>query len=169
MAPAGRPAIDVVLEQNEAALRRAGDLDDEEIAETMAALRREMERFCSDEELDPEELDEDFRAILPSRAWFQSHARQDPIANVQAVECPVLLLHGALDFQVSADRDSKPLDAALDEVEHADHELHVFPGLDHLFKRAPGRESLPSDYFLDRRVDEEFLEVLVGWLRERAG
>lgn len=168
MAPSGRSIIDVLYEQNEAALRRVGELDEQALAETMVELRREMIRFCSEEELDPEELDENFRAMLPNRAWFQSHYRQDPIANIRAVRCPVLILHGELDFQVSPERDSRPLDRTLADAQHADHELHVFPGLDHLFKRAPGEVSEISDYFEDRRVDEGFLGVLVGWLKERS-
>jgi len=168
MAPPGRPVIDVIYEQNEAVLRKAGELDEAALAKTMKALRLEMERFCSDAELDPDELDENFRAMLPHRAWFQSHARHDPVADIRKVECPVLIVHGELDFQVSPERDSQPLADALAEEGHPDFELRVLPGLDHLFKPVPGEVSEATHYFQNRRVDAAFLELLASWLEERA-
>ena len=86
-------------------------------------------------------MPEEYRALLTNRAWYQDHARQDPVATIRKVRCPVLILQGAMDFQVSAELDAKPLHAALTEAKHPDHELHVFPRLDHLFKRVAGERS----------------------------
>ena len=79
----------------------------------------------------------------------------------------MLILQGAKDFQVSADRDARVLEAALADAGHPDHELHVFPELDHLFKRTPGERSQLADYWKERPVDPEFLDVVSAWLRAR--
>ena len=93
--------------------------------------------------------------------------RQNVVANLQRVGCPVLLLQGELDFQVSVERDAPLLEAALRDVEHPDYQLVTFDGLDHLFKRASGETSTMADYFTDRPVDPEFLQTLERWLAER--
>ena len=78
--------------------------------------------------------------------------------------CPVLILQGATDFQVSPERDARALAAALDAQGHPEHELQVFPGLDHLFKRTPGERSQLADYWKERPVDAGFLDALSAWL-----
>ena len=47
------------------------------------------------------------------------------------MRCPVLILQGGRDVQVSAERDAPKLVAALDAAKHPDHELKLFPTLDH--------------------------------------
>lgn len=166
MASSGRPLTEVIMEQNARALDLSGITGDERDA-MLTEIRHVLELVTSEGELSPEDLPEDYRAMLGMRPWLQQHARQDPVANLARVRCPVLIVQGELDFQVSAERDAPLLQAALDDAGHEDHELVVFDGLDHLFKRAPGEESRFSDYFTDRDVDEAFLARLESWLVER--
>ncbi|MCP3917902.1 MAG: alpha/beta fold hydrolase [bacterium] len=163
MAATGRPLIDVVMDQNRLALEEAGEASEETLAEVRALL----ERLSGDAEVDPDELPADQRGLLDNREWLRDHARQDPAANIARVHCPVLLLQGAKDFQVSAKRDAAVLKAVLDAAEHADHALRVFENLDHLFKPVAGEVSRLTDYFEERAVAEEFLVALVEWLEER--
>jgi hypothetical protein len=67
---------------------------------------------------------------------------------------------------VSSERDTPRLVAVLDEAKHADHELVVFPALDHLFKKASDPPS-ELDYLKTRPIDPEFLDALAAWLRKR--
>ena len=69
-------------------------------------------------------------------------------------------------MQVSAERDAPRLVAALDDAKHPDHELKLFPTLDHLFKKA-GDPPSELDYLKSRPVDPGFLDALVAWLRAR--
>jgi len=117
-------------------------------------------------EIDAASLPPELAAFVPARAWIESHLRQDPLANLRAVKCPILILQGALDVQVSAERDAPLLVKTLDEAGHRDHELHVFPELDHLFKKASGKGA-ELDYLKSRPVDPEFLDVLSTWLKAR--
>ncbi len=165
MAAPGRPILELMHEQ----LRRAEEREGADAA-GLAAFDAAFEAFeahVRGEREVPADLPASLRMFLPAIAWARSHVRQDPLANVVRVKAPILILQGERDIQVSAERDAKPLAAALDGSAHADHELVVFPELDHLFKRTVGAESSPLDYLKSRPVDAGFLDVLVAWLTER--
>jgi pimeloyl-ACP methyl ester carboxylesterase len=165
MAAPGRPLLEIMTDQNRAALE-AGGLSGAELEAELAKVVDLLKRLCGSGPIDPDELPADQRSILANRAWLQTHAQQDPLATIRAVRCPVLVLQGAKDFQVSLERDARALDAALTAAAHPDHELRVFAELDHLFKKSPGLKSILADYAEDRRVDAEFLDVLSTWLRK---
>lgn len=166
LAAPGRPVLEIIADQNRLALERAG-LPAEEIEAQMKGVRAFLARLAGDEPIDPAGLAPEELAALQVRAWLQSHARQDPIATLKKLACPVLVLQGALDFQVSPERDAKAIDAALAAAGNEDHELHVFERLDHLFKRVPGERSELADYGKERPVDPQFLDTLTAWLAER--
>ncbi len=166
MAAAGRPIGEVILEQNAQALDLAG-IEGEERQRILAEVRRWIERVSSDEAIEAEAVLADYRGLLQARAWLRSHARKDPLATLRRVQCPVLILQGAKDFQISLERDARVLARTLDEAGHPDHEIVVFDDLDHLFKRVKGEQSQLSDYFATRPVDEGFLDTLSAWLAAR--
>jgi pimeloyl-ACP methyl ester carboxylesterase len=166
MAAAGRSIFDVLKEQKTTELDEAG-ITGAKKDEELAVHRKFLELMASDREVKPDEVRADYRSALRSRAWIKSHAKQDPITAMKRVHCPVLVLQGEKDIQVSAERDAKPLAAALDAAHNEDHELKLFPDLDHLFKKVEGARSQLSDYAKKRPVDPEFLDVLVRWLSAR--
>jgi len=166
MAAPGRPILDVILDQNRLGLEASG-LDAEAVELKLKSVRAFLTRLASDEAIDPALLDAEERAALPSRAWIRSHAQQDPIATIAKVRCPVLVLQGGKDFQVSPEHDARALEKALVEAQNPDHELRVFADLDHLFKKTPGEKSELGDYWKVRPVDAEFLSVLATWLEKR--
>jgi pimeloyl-ACP methyl ester carboxylesterase len=166
LAAPGRPLLEIIADQNRLALEQQG-LAREEIEKQMLGVRAFLARLVSDEKIDPAGLAPEELTALANRAWMQSHARQDPIATIQKLRCPVLVLQGALDFQVSPERDARALEQALAAAGNKDHELHVFDGLDHLFKRVPGEHSELGDYWKARPVDTQFLDTLTAWLQKR--
>ncbi len=166
MAAPGRSLLAIITDQNRMALEQSG-LSGDELEKQLNDVVALLKRLCGTGAIDPAELPADQRSVLTNRAWLQSHALQDPIATIRRVRCPVLILQGAKDFQVSLERDARALEAALSVAEHPDHELRAFAELDHLFKKVPGAKSELADYAKDRRVDAEFLDVLSGWLRHR--
>ena len=168
MAAIARPLPEVMLEQNAAALAGTG-LSAEEQATALAQVRAGFARLASDEELTADDLGPEFVPLLVERRWFREHARHDPLATLRTLRCPVLVLQGGKDFQVSPERDAELLDATLDAAGQAEHELIVFPQLDHLFKRTPGDVSSLADYLRPRPVDEQFLATLSAWLRGALG
>jgi dipeptidyl aminopeptidase/acylaminoacyl peptidase len=93
----------------------------------------------------------------------------DPKANAACLKCPTLLLQGGKDSQVSLEKDARVLERALDEAENRDHELVVFPDLDHQFKRVQGEELTVAEYFRPRPIDPAFMEKLTQWLLKKLG
>jgi fermentation-respiration switch protein FrsA (DUF1100 family) len=165
LAAPGRGIGVLLREQLVRARAEAGAAPDE-----LTALGEQLDRFLADigagRSPGTAGLAPEIAAFAPAHAWIASHLRQDPLANLRAVKCPILILQGALDVQVSAERDAPLLVKTLDEAGHRDHELHVFPELDHLFKKASGKGA-ELDYLKSRPVDPEFLDVLSTWLKAR--
>jgi len=162
LAAAGRPVHEIILEQNALLLSQSG-LDPQEQSEMLGQIEAALLAVVSDEPLDAGALPESARPLLEMRPWLQSHARRDPAQTLAQVPCPVLLLQGALDFQVSPERDAQRLHAARLAAGRPS-QLVVLPGLDHLFKRAPGERSQLADYFAQRPVDAQCLDLLSEWL-----
>jgi dipeptidyl aminopeptidase/acylaminoacyl peptidase len=77
----------------------------------------------------------------------------------------VLIVNGGQDVQVAPDH-ARRLGAALDAVDHRDHEVKIFPRLNHLF--AVSRGAGTAEYAdPDAVVDADFLSYLADWLTAR--
>ena len=127
--------------------------------------RKFIELVTGDGPVDPDDVRADYRPALKERPWLKSHARHDPLAQIAKVKCPVLILQGAKDVQVSAERDAPPLAAALKTAGNLDATLVVFPTLDHLFKKTLSDPPSTADYLKARPLDAAFLSTVTEWLR----
>jgi pimeloyl-ACP methyl ester carboxylesterase len=165
MAAPGRGLRDLMREQL-ARGRKLSGAGAEELADFDRAVSAFFEQVDGGDPIDADALPAELRPFVGAGPWLRSHASRDPVASLKQVRAPVLLLQGARDLQVSLERDAQRLLAALDEIGHADHELIVFPELDHLFKRTVGEESSGLDYLKTRPVDPGFLDTLASWLRD---
>jgi dipeptidyl aminopeptidase/acylaminoacyl peptidase len=98
--------------------------------------------------------------------WFRTY---DPLPTARAVQQPVLILHGALDRQVSAGQ-ADTLEQVMRESGNPDVSKHVFPRLNHLFLESP-TDGSPSEYLelTDVEVPDRVLDTLAQWLAERLG
>ena len=166
MAAPARPIAEVILEQNARELDRAG-IAGAEREKVLADVKRYLALAAGAEKVDLDSVPADYRGLFQAREWIRGHARVDPKANVARLTCPVLVLQGGKDFQVSPEKDARALEKALDEAKNPDHELVVFPDLDHLFKKVQGGESSLAEYFQRRPIDPVFLETLTSWLSKR--
>ena len=166
MAAPGRSIFEIVGDQNRRVLEEQ-KLPPEEIEKQMQDLRAFLEKLAGDAPIDAAGATAGEKEALASRTWFRSHAKLDPLATIGKVKCPVLILQGEKDFQVSAALDGPALETALKLGGNPDHELKVLVGLDHLFKKAPGVTSQYADYWKSRPIDPSFFEALDGWLRIR--
>ena len=166
MAAPGRSILEIVADQNRRALEEE-KLPPEEIEKQLKEVRTFLAKLAGDAPIDGAGASAGEKEALASRTWFRSHAKLDPLATIRKVTCPVLILQGAKDFQVSPAKDAAALEAALKDAHHPDHELKVLPGLDHLFKKSPGETSEYTDYWKSRPIDPSFFDALDGWLRAR--
>jgi len=166
LAAPARPIGVLSTEQLVAAKQRDG-VEGEALEAYAKEVRAFFDAVASGSEIDGEALPEELKMLLAVRPWLASHAKVDPLANIAKVRCPVLVLQGERDIQVSPERDAQALEAALDAAHNPDHELVVFPGLDHLFKQTVGETSSGLDYLRDRPVAPEVLDKLCAWLTAR--
>ncbi len=165
LAAPGRP-VDVLLREQLLLGRELQGAEPEQLAAFGAEIDAFLARLARGEPVASAGLAPELATFLPARTWLASHIGRDPLPPLATLRCPVLILQGARDVQVSATRDTPRLVAALEAAGHRAHELREFPELDHLFMRTGERPSA-LDYLKARPVDAEFLEVLTAWLKAR--
>jgi dipeptidyl aminopeptidase/acylaminoacyl peptidase len=150
MAGSGKPGIEVLRDQLTWPIDAAQGLTEERKRELKAKVL--------------EELEADTAALSP---WMRHFRSYDPRLTARKVRQPVLILHGALDRQVSVGQ-ADTLAAVIREGGNPDVTVHIFPQLNHLFLVSPSDGS-PAEYatIRDTRLAAEVLEVLSRWLRAR--
>lgn len=101
----------------------------------------------------------------PVWAWARLNAAYDPIPHWKALDVPILVVYGEED-----ERDNVPvvesvrrLRAALEESGHPDHTIHVVDGAGHGLW-APDTDHAAHDH----RLHPDLVELLTGWIAERA-
>jgi len=97
------------------------------------------------------------------QAFWRSIEAVDARADAQALDRPLLLLHGGRDFQVTAtDRDLWR--SALQAHRHAD--LRAYPALNHLGVAGSGTSSL-QEYRSTGHVDPTLIDDIARWIGEQ--
>lgn len=114
-------------------------------------------------------VDAQIAAFRDANAWSRFFAEHDPLATARRVRQPVLIVHGALDRQVSVGQ-ADTLAAALRQGGNNDVTVRIFPGLNHLFLHTEGDGS-PLEYsaLRDVAVPGAVLDTIAGWLSARLG
>jgi alpha-beta hydrolase superfamily lysophospholipase len=166
MAGTALPLDEVIADQFvDAARSTGGDSADLAAAREMAVLLAEATREGRD--LGETELPPAVQALGANRSWLLQHMEHDPQATIRQVRAPVLVVNGAMDFQIPP-RHAELLGEALADAGHPDFEVRIFPNLNHLFAVSKGQGAAeyadPSAH-----VDEEFLTYLADWLTDRLG
>lgn len=164
MAGTSTPLDSVLVEQFTSAAREAGG-DSAAVAEARAAaveLSRVIHEGLNLEEAD---LPPAYEALAGNRKWLREHFEHDPLEAIRRVRCPVLILSGGQDVQV-APRHARRLGTALDDAGHADHEVKIFPDLNHLFAVSKG-EGTAEYSDPNAEVDPRFLSFMADWLTGR--
>jgi fermentation-respiration switch protein FrsA (DUF1100 family) len=132
-----------------------------EVRAAVAELARAIREGRNPDELD---LPPGLAALARSR-WLREHILHDPIAAIQRVRAPVLIVNGGRDVQVPPEH-ARRLGAALEDAGHPDFTVKIFPRLNHLF--AVSRGAGAAEYTdPDAKVDDAFLGVLADWLAAR--
>ncbi|UCG86547.1 MAG: alpha/beta fold hydrolase [Gemmatimonadota bacterium] len=100
-------------------------------------------------------------------AWIRWFRTYDPLPTAREVKQPVLILHGALDRQVSVGQ-ADTLEQVMRESGNPDVSKHIFPRLNHLFLESL-TDGSPSEYMAltDVEVPDRVLDALAVWLAER--
>ena len=99
--------------------------------------------------------------------WMKRFLTLDPAEALRQVSCPVMVLNGTLDAQVSAEQNVPPIEAALKEAASKDPRaqatVKVMPGLNHLFQPAK-TGSLEEYTTIDTTMSPEVLDAIAAWV-----
>ncbi len=98
--------------------------------------------------------------------WWREHLAFNPLKAVCKVGVPLLIMNGRKDYQVSAEKDARPLYRKAKSC-GVDATLKIYPGLDHLFGPVKGK-STPQKYLNPgRKIPPQVKADLLRWLKEK--
>jgi hypothetical protein len=94
--------------------------------------------------------------------WYKEHFDNPPSRFIDKVKCPVLILHGELDHN-SPLTEAEQAQQALIDAGNTNVTMHIFPGLDHSFRRLgdPDEDFITA---MKRPLDPVMPEALTNWL-----
>lgn len=155
LAPPGRDLLGIMLDQYRY-LNAQGVLDDEELerAEYMASRLHEGKVGADDV------------VLFAKPMYWDSVNFWKPWRDYASLAAPALALFGERDYQITAP-DRETWQATLDANPRPGAELHLLPGLNHLFLHGEGKPG-PAEYGLASELDEELLDLIADWIQGRA-
>jgi pimeloyl-ACP methyl ester carboxylesterase len=122
--------------------------------------REEKERFVS------EKVFMKLSVSTFETPWMKYFLSYDPYPALTKVKCPVLLLFGGKDLQVSVNQSEGPMVKALQEGGNTDYTVKTFPDANHLFQTAS--TGSPMEYsVLPKEFTPGFLETVTEWILKR--
>ncbi|MCC6994147.1 MAG: alpha/beta fold hydrolase [Deltaproteobacteria bacterium] len=166
MAAVGRAIDEALIDQVVNHGRKLG-LAQATVEAQVQQVRDYVDAACSGRPWVPGEIPDHLFAGARTRRWILEHMRHRSDQLVAKVSCPILVLQGGKDFQVSPEKDAERIVAAA-EAAGRDVTYTLFPDLDHTFKRTEGNSTMVQYYDRSRHVDGGFLDVLGTWLSKRA-
>jgi alpha-beta hydrolase superfamily lysophospholipase len=112
-------------------------------------------------------VDQDVEEWARSNPWARWLASYDPLPTAARMRQAVLILHGALDRQVTVGQ-ADTLAAAIRRGGNRDVTVRIWPRLNHLFLYTDAVGAATEYATLrDKAVPAEVLDTLALWLRER--
>jgi fermentation-respiration switch protein FrsA (DUF1100 family) len=169
LAGGGRPMRDILLEQVKGQLEvsmESGWMEQEELEQAMSQLLKCMDAVIKGEpfEIDvsetPQWLTTVMLSLVNQRPFTQKVLSVDPLKLFSEVSCPVLVVQGGRDSQISWEDAS--LIALAGKNAGVPVSLLFLPELDHVFKAVHDEQAAYGDP--DRQVDARFLNALNMWL-----
>jgi pimeloyl-ACP methyl ester carboxylesterase len=175
MAGTGVPGDQVIAEQTRLILEANGV--SHEAAEKRGAAELETLTLVKQEK-DPAVLGQKLREKLAGRVpeaqigtaimqvnspWMRYFINYDPAIALSKITCPVLVLNGAKDLQVSPEQNLPPIRRALEAAGNKHFEIAELPGLNHLFQTAT--TGSPNEYAqIDETIAPVALQTIAGWV-----
>jgi hypothetical protein len=95
--------------------------------------------------------------------WMRFFLAYDPGPTLAKLNCPVLAINGAKDFQVVAEQNIPAIEKALKDGGNKQFTTKVFPDLNHLFQKA--ETGMVDEYqAIDETVNPAVLEYVTQWI-----
>ncbi len=158
MATAGRPIDVIVREQLD---RQLAALKPAQKRAFMAENDRAVQAIRDTGQV-PEKLPQALNGVYPSFSgpFWQAQMKLDPAELARRYPGPVLLVQGAADIQISADRDATALDRALQARGSDDHTLILLPRTSHALKVLQD----DKDMGFAGEIDPALIDRIAVWL-----
>jgi hypothetical protein len=149
MAGPGKVGRDILRDQFTRPIETAPGLPAEERQRLLASIEGQLDEWTN------------------LNAWTRWFTTFDPLPLARRLRQPVLIVHGALDRQVSVGQ-ADTLAAAIRAGGNRDVTVRIFPRLNHLFLPTDGDGS-PAEYMGLRQtqVPAEVLDMVATWLAVR--
>lgn len=162
LAPPGRPLDAMIVDQEQASMRRFG-LSQAEIDASVGELRAIYAAVRAGKRLPDSLSPAERRGIAESTPWLRSHFRHVPMAEATALaQVPVFVAAGGRDVQISTADADLTRDAFLN-AGNKSVGFKVYPELNHLF--AVSKSSGVADYYDPMaQVDTAFQDDLVHFV-----
>jgi pimeloyl-ACP methyl ester carboxylesterase len=159
MGAPGRPLEEILVSQ----MKKLGELNNATHDMQVEALRRQSAYLEFIKHYQPgQKVPPDMRTQEPQFLWFKELLDHDPLSDYAALRCPVLIMHGDKDLQVSPD-DADKIFNALKYQNKKDSRLKIYPDLDHLFM--PSTDGNIANYYdRDRSLSTQVLNDLTQWI-----
>lgn len=161
MATAGRP-IDEVLAEQLVTYAQELHLSPETQSYQLEQHREFFRAVREVDEWTPENVSPKIYAERRLRLFYRQLLARNPLQLARRLRCPVLIVQGSQDLQISV-RDAELLYKAA-RFAGVPCQLSIFPGLDHLFKRTGHQPSIAAYFDRRRRVAANVITVVQRWI-----
>jgi hypothetical protein len=156
LAPPGRPLHELLVEQTRYLIELDGSVSDGERARLDAVT-------AAADRVDRLDIDDNEVVLGAGQAYWESLQAYDAFETARSLDVPILVLHGARDYQVTATDIDTWRDALADEP---NVRFETYANLNHLFLPGEGPAS-PAEYQTEGHVDEQLVTDIDAWLEAR--
>lgn len=157
LAGSPRQLVDIIYDQNEAALKSSG-LTEDEISAQLDLIKAEIEKIKSLSE------DDTGKYLGVNAQYWKSLNEIDAAETARSLGIPMLFLQGSEDFQVYADKDFALWQEHLSGRDNCTFKL--YDGLDHLFMKSKGKSD-STEYDVKDSVSKEVIEDISEWIKNQ--
>ena len=98
--------------------------------------------------------------------WLRYFIRYNPKENLTKVKCPVLVLNGEKDIQVTAKLNTEAIAASLKEGGNKNVNVQIIPNLNHLFQHCTTCD-VPEYGQLEETFSPEVLKIVADWIQQK--
>lgn len=179
MAGTGVPGEEVLKRQGELIMRATG-ASEEQVKENTKAQKVMFDIIKSTTDIDAakrkvQEALSDLNPIIRDTAytqmgsamspWMRYFITYDPKPTLEKVKCPVLVLNGEKDLQVSPMQNLPEIDKALIAGKNKNYKIIELSGLNHLFQTC--KTGSVNEYAqIEETISPNVLELITSWILE---
>lgn len=129
-------------------------------------FQADIDRNNADEKSSEQDMADALQQQIESIAtpWIRFFLKHNPQDDLKKVKCPVLVLNGEKDIQVSAILNTEGITKALNEGGNKKVTTTIFPGLNHLFQHC--KTCTVDEYAqLEETFAPEVLKTITDWIQ----